>query len=310
MFRAGVTGGGKAVVGTVTASSVLQSQTVRSDSTVAVEETLGLSGVPGRRLFLSRYRPMRTSLDRPVVICPPILQDFLQNYRREVLLARRLAAAGIPVARFHYRGSGHSEGNAVTTSFSDLRDDALVAANAIAGEGSPLIFVGARFGALVAGAAAGVRHGSRLALWEPSISGRAFFNEAFLALRARDVKEQRKAAPAQRQLDDNGLVDVLGCALYRSLYDSAQSLTLQDLTLGKRAAPVLSQVFLAQFAPQEDLRPAYRKLVEAYHEEGVSTTVERIHSSQPWWFLENQPVAANDLVDRTVAWCLSAQDKS
>ena len=45
-----------------------------------------------------------------VVVCSPIQSELLKNNRHEVMLARRLASQGVAVARFHYIGTGNSDG--------------------------------------------------------------------------------------------------------------------------------------------------------------------------------------------------------
>ena len=59
-----------------------------------------------------------------VLVCPSILTDLVSNYQRETRLSRALAADGIAVARFHYRGTGHSEGDPLAATFETMVRDA------------------------------------------------------------------------------------------------------------------------------------------------------------------------------------------
>ena len=68
-----------------------------------------------------------TPLDEPrglTLICPPLADDLVRNYRREVVLARRLARQGVASQRFQYRSTGNSLGDAQEMGWAQLVDDA------------------------------------------------------------------------------------------------------------------------------------------------------------------------------------------
>src|SRR5207253_10522741 len=118
-----------------------------------------------------------------VVICSSICNDFLHNYRREVELARELAANGIAVARFHYRGLGNSDGDEAAVTFDSMVDDAREATahlRALTGV-SKVSFLGSRFGAPIAAALASGEVGAPLVLVDPTVEASKFFREAWRA---------------------------------------------------------------------------------------------------------------------------------
>src|SRR5512134_2442447 len=143
--------------------------TIRSDAAVVSEasftaadgstELAEFRGPEGERMLAHVHLPSSWPQERPrgaAVICSPLLGEALRNYRREVLVARRLAEAGFVVERFHYRFSGNSDGQDEDLTFDSMREDALGVVDDIrerAPDG-PLILLGARLGALVAASAA------------------------------------------------------------------------------------------------------------------------------------------------------------
>jgi alpha/beta superfamily hydrolase len=104
-----------------------------------------------------------------VLICPPLSDDLVRNYRREVVLARRLASRGLVAQRFQYRSTGNSLGEAAPMGWSELLDDARTSLRWASErfEHLPVSFFGTRFGALVATAVASEHSGAPAALWDP-----------------------------------------------------------------------------------------------------------------------------------------------
>jgi alpha-beta hydrolase superfamily lysophospholipase len=89
---------------------------------MGIAEEVAFVGDLGNRMFSVLHRP----LDSPVaavVLCPSLYADAIHNYRREVELARALAARGIAVQRFQYRGTGQSDGNDLDITYERLCDD-------------------------------------------------------------------------------------------------------------------------------------------------------------------------------------------
>ncbi len=103
---------------------------------------------------------------------------------RAARLGRRLAAAGVAVQRFHYRGAWPSDGDPRGVGFDDLVEDATRALDLLRDRTSVgrVAFVGARLGALVAARVARAEPGAPMALWAPAPDPRAALE---LAARAR-----------------------------------------------------------------------------------------------------------------------------
>jgi hypothetical protein len=158
------------------------------------------------------------------------------SYRREVLLARNLAENGIAVQRFHYRGSGNSDGSPEQETFIQLKDDTLRAAGhlrTITGV-ARLGFIGTRLGGHIAAAAASVvSPGGPLVIISPVPDTQAYFREVLRGYLFGLLKENGGAArSAQALLDDlraRGSLDVLGYPLTWALYESFAGRSLRDL---------------------------------------------------------------------------------
>ncbi len=215
-----------------------------------------------------------------VVVTSPILAEQQKNYRREVLVARALADAGVLVRRFHYPGTGNSAGDE-PSSMSKLVEAATEAVEAVTARVPRVALLGTRFGSLVAAAAAARITGAPLALWDPVADGARFFKEVFRAARMTAVARGAEEVPDRDHILDvlrrEGRFDVLGFVVTRDLYDDTAGLRLPDL-LGPGARPVL----ICQLGGSGPSR-ATNDLVADLEELGVDVTVGVVGEAESWW---------------------------
>jgi hypothetical protein len=284
------------------------SSAVRLDVERGVREEASFFGVPGARLFGTLYTPL-AGARAGVVICCPIQAELLRNYRREVLLARTLAEHGVAVQRFHYRGSGHSDGDVAEATLETMIEDALLAADNLAGRGGVKVtaFFGTRLGGLVAGAAAG-RRGGPLALWEPVTDAGRYIDEILrfrLMYGLQRGLPERTAAELREELRREGSVDVFGDPVARALDDGDV-----DTTLREAAGTGAQAVLLVQVAMSRTLRRDYRELAASWRERGRDVETHLVTDREAWWVSGDLwPIHENHgpttrLVDLTRRWAL------
>jgi alpha/beta superfamily hydrolase len=104
-----------------------------------------------------------------VVVCSPLPYGATTVYLPDARLGRHLARAGIVVQRFHYRGTGHSDGDPAAITLDTMADDArdaLVHLRNQCGVGRVGV-VGTAAGATVAALLARDLPGAPVALWRP-----------------------------------------------------------------------------------------------------------------------------------------------
>ena len=140
-------------------------------------------GEADRPLF-GWYHPPAASLQRPmgVVLCNPLGEDMVRAHRPFRHLAETLAAAGFPVLRFDYDGTGDSAGDERDPErVSTWRGDIARAANELRARAGvqSLALVGLRLGGTLAALAATDLWGvDALVLWGAYDSGSAFVSES------------------------------------------------------------------------------------------------------------------------------------
>jgi alpha/beta superfamily hydrolase len=281
---------------------------VRVDDRIGIREEAEFFG-RSELLFGFRHLP-RGEPTSCVVVCSPLIADFRKNYRREVLLGRALAADGIAVQRFHYRGTaGHSDGDPTAVTFETLtRDASDAAARVTEVTGAPLrAFVGTRLGALVAARAVGSYEDAALALWEPITNVDAYYREGFRARQIRDLREQAatsgSAKNLARELELQGRVDVLGFTVWHRLYESVRHHSLEH-GLSRSGAAVL----LVQIGASQELRREYDELLRGLRSAGRSVEARVVRAGTSWWLSEadGNDVIQNDgspeVVEVTRRW--------
>ena len=139
-------------------------------------------GAPGRTLFGWYHPPRGVARPSAVVLCPPIGDDLIRAHRTFRHLAEQLAAAGFPVLRFDFHGTGDSDADECApdrvAAWIDDVGAAVAAVRAQSGA-AQICLVGLRLGGTVAAAWA-ARHGGAdsLILWSPHVDGESFLRES------------------------------------------------------------------------------------------------------------------------------------
>lgn len=257
-------------------------------------------------LFGVSYKPTGRTVGA-VVICPAILSEYDHTYSIDVAVGRALAARGIAVHRFHYRGSGHSDGEPSAMTFETMLQDALAATARFStevGVEQPVL-LGVRFGSLVAAAVADAGGASPLVLWEPALSGRAYFREAWRADMMFQINEGAK--PATRDafpalLERDNQVDVLGYPICKALYDSAL-----ERTLVGEAGDGERRILVLRGGPPASARANLDQAVEELRGRGCEASVEVLADVLVLWFQgpemrRNAMPQVAELIARTVDW--------
>jgi hypothetical protein len=186
----------------------------------------------------------RTGVTAGVVVCSSVGPDAAASYGAEARLGRALAAAGVAVQRFHYRGTGASDGAPDELSFPAMVDDARAALARLRTCVRPgtVAFVGVRFGALVAARLASSVEGAPVALWSPVADARQVLEAAARARAAHhpvlDVWPSDPGAMPEPDLFDLPLgAELIDGAVVGSLPDELRSHTGEVLMVQTAAGP-------------------------------------------------------------------------
>jgi hypothetical protein len=285
----------------------------RVDGQSGVVEDAGFYGTPGNRVFGVSYRPAGSAAagsaaaGEPVLICPPLLSEFDQSYSVCVSLGRELARRGVPAFSFHYRGTGHSDGEAADLSLETMREDMATTAERIAGETGrrdPVV-VATRLSAIAAASAPAEIGAQRLVLWEPALNGRRYFREAWRADMMFQINEGASTQERETfaaQLERTGQVDVLGYPIGRALHDSFATRTLAG-ELARAPAAML----IVRGGPPEQTRSDLDELRDTLGARGCPTEIQALEEPIVWWF-QGPEMRRNSLphmarmVEITVDW--------
>lgn len=236
-----------------------------------------------------------------VVICCSLEAEVLSNYRSEVLLARALAHRGVAVQRFHYRGSGHSEGPPSELTLASMVDDAREAINHLVDETSvgTVGFFGARFGAIVAASVGKAVGTAPLVLWEPILDFGRYMREVVRYQQAHETQIGRKAQAIDlgMAMQHDHRYNSLGYDIGEALYLSALGSGLEDAL-----ADEPTDILLVQMGRGSELRPPYADPVRRMRARGHRVEIECFTGLPAWWLLRQPPKDIELLVDRSAQW--------
>lgn len=230
----------------------------------------------GRLVF--RCTP-RGSPRATLVIASSLYAEFQRNYRREVLLSRAAAAAGLGAVRFHYRGAGNSVGEPITPDLDTMADDLAAIVSSVATPST--VIVATRLGALAA-VKLRDRFDLPLVLWEPVLDGTRWVEEVVRASMARHVAEGAAvtADSIREGWRTDGEVFVLGETVPAGIVDQVATTRLLDGITSS------SPVLVVQMGRNERVRPNFERAREDLTQRGVPTEVLPVVARQAWWVNE------------------------
>jgi len=236
-----------------------------------------------------------------VLLCSSIGNDFLRAYRREVLLGRTLAAAGWLVGRFHYRGTGNSDGETAAIDLDSLVADVRSATLRLEERGGAPIGVAmaTRFAAPVAAVALGGV--DRLVLVDPVWEFRQFFREAWRARKVQGATSEAAAGdpPAVEdpiaELRRTGRTSAVGFTIAERLFDSTDGRGFDDLRVG---TPERALVILPGTRSAASPLPGS---VAALQRDGARVSVEHVGRPEAWWVLDDKSDLRGPEIVATVA---------
>jgi pimeloyl-ACP methyl ester carboxylesterase len=206
------------------------------------EESFETPELAGHPTVAIRSRPLGPARGVAWVVCHSFGVEQVHLYRLEVLAARRLAAAGFPVLRFHVPGYGDSRPRGEPARVEWHVEATVDAARLMRRlDGVERVgLVGARFGALVAGLAAGPAGASALGLWQPFATGAAFLEDFLQTALFEEMLDRPPGTgpPAPAGSDGAGWRDVNG---FRLSAEAAERIRGIDLArdLGRFEGPAL-----------------------------------------------------------------------
>jgi hypothetical protein len=260
----------------------LQTQLETDD---AIAEHAGYCKVSGASLYTVLHE-VPNPLAR-VLLIGPFASERHNSYLPWVRWARYLAAKGIEVLRYDYRGIGESTGTFEETGFDHWREDVELLAAWLKSRSpqAPLVLHGLEIGALLAANAFHNGIGDGLLLWSPPANAQQALRSTILRWVGLEYlykpsEEVRPAAEYFRQLEEQGAFvevegyqwsgslwrDSFGVNLPGSMIDDSTAASAYDrpvriVKLDKRAAPLVRGGFVGYdeakdfnwlFAPNAD----------------------------------------------------------
>ena len=256
--------------------------TVRTNPDTGVTEEIGYFGDAPQMMGWAHIPP--GDVRGGVLVLSSTHAEMLKAYHLEVQLARELAAKGIAVQRFHYRGDGNSEGDAELLTleamvsagreaFERLRDRVEFESTGLAG---------VRLGCYPAAQLSAELSADAMMLWDPVLDTDRFFNEAIRSHAISALKGEAKPEKPDAMLERlyrEGSIELLGYEITSAFHQSITDRHLVD------TSPGTATVFLVPFGSTD-----LSTLVDGWSSQGVDVSTLDGTQREAWWLDEQ----AND----------------
>jgi exosortase A-associated hydrolase 2 len=260
-------------------------------------------GPPQASLFGCYHAPQTPmTRDYGIVLCYPMGHEYIRCHRAYRLLATRLAAAGYPVLRFDYYGSGDSPGDSEQARLDRWLNDITAATEHLQRrcDAAKICLVGLRLGGTLA-LIAGTRRGSydRMVLWQPVVNGRTYLEELRTVHAA--YQESMGVTPRHPQGAGDGREDgeVLGFSYSDSLLADIEKVDL--LNVGRKPAISVLLIDNAEEATEVRLKTHLESLT-------VRTDYQHLPDLQIWLAEPYKALLPHESLKAIVSWLSAARE--
>jgi alpha/beta superfamily hydrolase len=239
-----------------------------------------------------------------VVICSSTHAELQKTYRHEAVLARALATRGFAVQRFHYKGTGNSEGDISELTFPAMIDAGRQATERIVdlAKAQDVVFVGVRLGAYPAISLAAEFSSTSIVFWDPVLDADRFMKEALRSHAIAAIRAETKPETVQQtlqRLERDGWIDLLGFEMTSQFHASIKGKKLIDYSLDE------SEVLIVPFGKLNT-----EPLVQAWSRSAVRVTNAPGAQRTAWWLAEaaseERMKDGEALAHRTADWISAA----
>jgi len=256
--------------------------------------------VAAGRLFVLSHRPAAQARGG-VLLVPPFGEEMNKCRRMLTLVAQGLAGAGFWCVLPDLRGTGDSDGEFETGSWSDWKEDLREVAAALSRDGwSPTSLLGIRSGAPL-GLETARESGwslSNTVLWQPVVDGAKFLTQFLRTRVAASLMEDRKETVAElnQRLAAGEVLEVAGYPLTARLTDQLAGVRL-GAVLGSHTGKITW--LEVQSGEGSELLPASRACIDDARARGVGIE-QAVLTGEPFW-TSTEVVVNSDLVGKTIA---------
>lgn len=295
--------------------SVLESMRSFEDPGLGIRERFLIPELGGGRTIAVLSTPIGEVRTTGWVICHSFGAEQIYLQPHEVSVARRLAAAGFPVLRYHGQGYGDSELPPEQVTLGTHVRDALDAVAVLAAEAGTAEagLIGARFGGTVAAIVADRIGASALVLWDPVVEGRPYVKSLLRLRVASELAGRAEPGPADpaEVLEGTGTLDVHGFPVGPEAFGEISSIDLPAQLDGFRGRSLVIQV-----SRSPEPRTSLQRLVARLRDLGGESRLDVVQDREALNFglarhqptgdgrkVDTQGRLTEALVSHTVSWC-------
>jgi pimeloyl-ACP methyl ester carboxylesterase len=248
----------------------------RSDARLGIRETFVHPRLGGIRSIGVLAEPQGRCGNIVWVVVPSFGMEQMYLQPLEVAAARRLAALGFPVLRYHGRGYGDSSVAPQEVDFGAHLSDTLDAIREALGRTgiARAGLIGARVGAAVAVLASQRVAVCAMALWDPITSGSSYLAATFRALMAEELAGGQRDTDTPREpaeaLERRGLLEIQG----NFPLTQASARGLESLDVVREVTGPVPDVLLVQVSRGPTPQVGLARLRDRLRMLGSRTTVE------------------------------------
>lgn len=249
------------------------------------------------KLLYGAYHPAQEFKDRGVgvILCYPVINEYLRAHRAFVRLATQLAMEGFHVLRFDYFGSGDSYGDDDDANLAEWSKNLSTAIDELKHgcDASFISLIGLRMGASLALLAAEQRDDiDAVVLWEPVVRGEEYLRE-IKRFHIQSAVVGGLQQTVNEQADSGSHLELLGFRIPNALVDELSKLDLSTIEKCNT-----KRVLLLENTDEYDRRNLVERL------KNLGTEVEQSYITCPSIWLEGDNESYAGLVPVNALECI------